>query len=273
MKFSVVIRNKNKEIQIERLLKCLTKVYVDFIDEIIIVDNLSNEATKDVYKKFNSYIKVINIENFTYGSALNKGIGLCSNNWILIMSSHCLPLGSLFFQQINNIIFKSNGEIGGIRLTMAQKFFDYERYLRYAYNDKLSFDLKNNYADSGILANGAVVSKKAWEIVKFDEDVIAFEDKIWSEQILNKEFIIVPCDSIYYYDKRHMNLCNELFSYKTQFGARRVYFKDFSLNPVLKNIKVLFLNNPKSFIKLQILQICKIYYDLKIVFFKNKFKG
>lgn len=271
MKFSVVIRNKNKQKEVERLLKNLTQLYIEFIDEIIIVDNLSNQQTIEGYEKFNKYVKVVNIDMFTYGSALNKGILLCKNQWILIISSHCLPMGSLFFQQISNIIKNSKDVVGGIRLTMAQKFFDYERYLEHFYNNNLN--IGNDFADRGILANGAIISKKAWELVKFDEKVIAFEDKLWSDQIIKKGFVILPCDSLYYYDHKHIKLSNELFSYKTQFGARRIYFKEFNLKPVLENLKIFFLNNPKLFLKRQIIQICKIYYDCKIILLKDKFKG
>ena len=69
---SVVIRNKNEEQSLEDILNFLCKVYIDDIDEIIIVYNNSTDQSIVVAKIFKC--KIVTIENFTYGKAINLGI-------------------------------------------------------------------------------------------------------------------------------------------------------------------------------------------------------
>ncbi len=45
---SVVIRNKNQSKALAFLLKNLTERYIDDIDEIIVIDNLSTDNSKEI---------------------------------------------------------------------------------------------------------------------------------------------------------------------------------------------------------------------------------
>ena len=98
---SVVIRSKNEEQWIGHTIQSV----LDFIEkpDIIVVDNNSSDDTIKVVGHFkqdpnlnnlgeNNYgnIKILNINNYTPGRALNLGVNNCSNNYILIISSHCV---------------------------------------------------------------------------------------------------------------------------------------------------------------------------------------
>ena len=68
-KVSVVIRNKNQEKALSFLLNNLTNRFQKFIAEIIVLDNLSTDESKEVTLKFGA--KFISIEQFGYGSSYN----------------------------------------------------------------------------------------------------------------------------------------------------------------------------------------------------------
>ena len=88
-KVSVIIRNKNEERWIGHAIQSV----VDFIDnpEIIIVDNNSTDNSKRIVSTFDYLdIKTIKINEYTPGSALNRGIELVTNDTILILSAHCV---------------------------------------------------------------------------------------------------------------------------------------------------------------------------------------
>jgi len=97
---SIVIRNKNEAKALENTLPILIKQYSDYFDEIILVDNNSIDNSIEIAKKYNC--KVIVINDFTYGKALNLGIEKASNEHILLLSAHVLPIGASFFKSALN---------------------------------------------------------------------------------------------------------------------------------------------------------------------------
>jgi hypothetical protein len=263
IKFSVVIRNRNKPKQISRLLKVLTEIYSDCVDDIIVIDNKSNQETLSIYSNYIESVRIKRLDEFSYGRALNLGMSFCKNKYVLVMSSHCLPLGTHFFKQISELLLSTTQEVAGIRLTMSAKFFDYSRYLRFKFNSQ---DESNffSYSDNGILASGAIVNSSVWNIVKFDENVMAFEDKIWSKEVIDLGFKILPSDSFYYYDTIHKTIKSSVKTYFIENLERRRITKSSFL--FTKHIRDIFVNNPKWILKLYVLSISKFFCDIAILF-------
>ena len=100
MKFSVIIRSKNEERWIGHAIQSV----IDMIpnNEIIIVDNNSSDKSLSIAKSFkkdpdyndkdSNYtdIKILTIDEYTPGKALNYGVQNASNDLICILSSHCV---------------------------------------------------------------------------------------------------------------------------------------------------------------------------------------
>ena len=95
---SIVIRNKNEGVALESTLNILRKLYIEDIDEIIVVDNNSTDKSIEIAKKFKC--KIIMIENFTYGKAINLGIENTKNDLVLLLSSHAIPIGNSFLHRM-----------------------------------------------------------------------------------------------------------------------------------------------------------------------------
>jgi rhamnosyltransferase len=102
---SIVIRNKNEAVALENTLSILTKVYSNDFKEIIVVDNLSSDESIEIANKYNC--KIITIDDFTYGRAINFGINASISNYVLLLSSHAIPVGTAFFE--NTLIALNNG--------------------------------------------------------------------------------------------------------------------------------------------------------------------
>ena len=98
--FSVVIRTRNEERHIGQAIQSC----IDFVEdpEIIIVNDNSTDkslyicrlfiANNNLEKKPNiNYcnLKIVDIKNYTPGKALNLGVKKCTNENIIILSSHC----------------------------------------------------------------------------------------------------------------------------------------------------------------------------------------
>lgn len=184
---SVVIRNKNEAQSLKVILNILRKVYSDDIDEIIIVDNNSIDQSVLVAEKFKC--KIITIENFTYGKAINLGIENAKNNLVLLLSSHAVPIGNSFFK--NSVkAFAFNPELAGMRYINSLP-----NYAR-AIDD--NFEIKNGLS-YGLMAACAMVNKKIWEKHKFNEKLVASEDKEWSDRVLKAGFKISDFNETYFY--------------------------------------------------------------------------
>ncbi|KAF2334179.1 glycosyltransferase family 2 protein [Flavobacterium ginsenosidimutans] len=184
---SIVIRNKNEAQALESILSILRKVYIEDIDEIIVVDNNSTDRSVQVAEKYNC--KIVTIENFTYGKAINLGIENARNNLILLLSSHAVPVGNSFFK--NSVIeFNENPNLAGMRYINS-----YSNYIRannnnFFVNDGLTF---------GLMAGCAMVNKEVWSKFKFDEKLVFSEDKEWSDRVMKSGFLIKDFNETFFY--------------------------------------------------------------------------
>ena len=83
-------------------LSILTNLYSKYIKEIIIVDNGSTDISREVGLQYNC--KISTIDNFTYGKAINQGISLAKSQYILLLSSHSVPIGTGFFEHTFKVL-------------------------------------------------------------------------------------------------------------------------------------------------------------------------
>jgi len=81
MKVSAIVLTKNEEGNIQR---CLTSL--DFCDEIVIIDDYSNDRTGQIVKKFGA--KIINRKlNGDFASQRNFGLKSAKNEWVLFIDA------------------------------------------------------------------------------------------------------------------------------------------------------------------------------------------
>lgn len=185
---SVVIRNRNEAKLLERTLKVLIKFYKNDIDEIVLVDNNSNDNSVEIANQYNC--KTVHIDKFTYGKAINLGIESAKNDIILLLSSHAIPVGNSFFKNTMQFILEKN-DWAGIRFVNSAKNF--ERAL------ETNFEVKQPL-DFGLMAACCLVSKRVWEQIKFDESLPFSEDKEWSDRVTEKGFKIYDFNETFFYE-------------------------------------------------------------------------
>ena len=251
---SVVIRNKNEAQVLESTLKILREVYADDIDEIIVVDNKSTDQSISVANNYNC--KIITIENFTYGKAINLGIENAKNDLVLLLSSHAIPVGKSFF--INSIKeFIPNSKLAGIRYINS-----YSNYVRASKNNFFVEDGLN----FGLMAACAMVNKKIWIDYKFDEKLVFSEDKEWSERVLNAGYQIKDFNETFFYSVER-NEKNNLHRWKNETIAHyQLHQLEYSslLKIVAVFAKKIGLDIPKNCVKNVIKEIKLLFIKLEI---------
>ncbi len=224
---SVIIRNKNEANYLSKLLKILTKHYSEDIGEIIVVDNNSTDNSLEIIKE--NKCKLLHIDKFTYGKAINLGIEASSYKYCVLLSSHSLPIGNDFFINIIKS-FKSFNDAAGFRFCRNKT--DLDNF----YNSKSA---KYDANKVGLLASGCAIRKDVWEKIKFDEKLLAAEDKDWTLKILKlgMDIYLIPSFYIYVYNR---NLKQEINKYKIEKTAHYQLFNNTLNSGFLKLLKEIY---------------------------------
>ena len=108
MKFSVIIRFKDEERWIGHSIQSVIDIFSKDTD-IVLINNKSIDNSLEIVNLFtnintNSHkIKIIEIDNYTSGSSINKAVKYCDNENILILSSHC-QIKNINFEKIKNLL-------------------------------------------------------------------------------------------------------------------------------------------------------------------------
>tara|TARA_A100001011_G_scaffold400727_2_gene518019 strand:+ start:4738 stop:5430 length:693 start_codon:yes stop_codon:yes gene_type:complete len=204
---SVIIRTKNEERWIGHTIQSV----IDKLHrpEIIIVDNNSTDNTLQIVKSFiqdNSLsgdlkknnekytnIKITNIDEYSPGKALNKGIKFCKNKYIMIISAHCV-LNKLSLKKHIKDLEKFIAVFGnqipyyyGKRIT--------KRYIWSHFTKKRTINMYSDFEKRYFFHN-AISFFKSTTLKKnpFSEVLTSKEDRYWiNKQVKkNKNFLYDP---------------------------------------------------------------------------------
>lgn len=213
-RISVIIRTRNEEDWIGHTIQSI----IDHIEkpEIIIIDNNSTDKTLDIVKYFeqapglefsdsshHTKIKIKNIKNYSPGKALNLGVKNSTNNYILIISAHCVLTKINLKKNINNL--KKYSCIFGNQIPV---YFGKKITKRYLWShfgkdkvENMYSKLENRYFFHNALAffNKSVLKK-----YPFDENLVSKEDRYWVNKIIkkNKKTLYDPSlEAVHHYTK------------------------------------------------------------------------
>ena len=198
---SVVIRSKNEERWIGH---CLQSV-LDFTDspEIIVVDNKSQDDTIPIVNSFQhdpdlessknyASTKIIEIDDYSPGKALNKGIKEAKGEYILIISSHCVlksfPLDDLKKSLKEHIAIFGNQIpfYNGKRIT--------KRYIWSHFGDDEKINMFSDLEKRYFFHNALSFFKRS-ELLNypFNENLTGKEDRYWAIDIVKKKKTFFYC--------------------------------------------------------------------------------
>ncbi len=83
---SIIIVTYNSEKYIEDCLSSVFKTIKDLDSEVVVVDNNSQDKTKDIVKKFPKVSLILNSENLGFARASNQGIKQSQGQYILLLN-------------------------------------------------------------------------------------------------------------------------------------------------------------------------------------------
>ena len=167
---SVVIRTYNSSRTISQLL---SRLRPESGDEIIIVDSGSTDSTLHIAHQYS--LPFISLKPpFHYSTSLNAGFSKARTPWVVVISSHCIPLSydliQLFHAFIKNADAKSvvgYGKVGVVPPKAAHPD---------VIGNQLAFESGSFFPGGNGLA---IYRKSAWEAHQFDEGIDTAEDLEW----------------------------------------------------------------------------------------------
>jgi glycosyltransferase involved in cell wall biosynthesis len=251
---SVVIRNKNQSGALSFLLKNLVERYSGDIAEIIVIDNLSIDVSKEVAEQFGA--RFVTIKNFSFGGSANVCAREARFPIVVIFSAHSYPVSHDFFKLIQ-AKFDGNPNLAGLRCLHSAN--DYKNFI-----NKTPATIDPN--KSGLIFSGSAFSREIWEKHPFREDVVTFEDKEWTTRVLREGYEIDFVPSIFSYEIKRTRK-QIFFRFKNDVvGNYQLWHQDISLLQAIKGLLFGVFNVIKNC-------ILDLGYIVLRFFFLIKFRG
>ena len=200
---SIIVRTKNEERWIGHCLSMIfNQSFKDF--EVILVDNNSEDHTVEVAKRY-PLAKILTIEKFIPGKALNDGIRASSGHFIVCLSAHCIPKDE---QWLSNLRQNFNGDekLAGV----------YGRQLPVSFTEAVDkrdlmitfgMDRRKQIKDYFFHNANSILPRNIWEKFPFDEEVTNIEDRVWGKNVVDAGYHIIydPEPALYHHHGLHQN--------------------------------------------------------------------
>ena len=171
---SIIIRTFNEERWIS---KCLSAIYEQTYKnfEIIIVDNLSKDKTISRTKEFNIE-KIVEIKDYLPGKALNLGIRESKGDYIVMISSHCIPVDKFWLENLVNSLEEDRDYAGvyGRQEPMSFSSASTKRDLMLVFGLDPKIQTKDGFFHNA----NSIIKKEIWNKHPFDEETTNIEDRI-----------------------------------------------------------------------------------------------
>ena len=199
-KASIIIRSKNEEDWIGHCLNAVfSQSYENF--EVIVVDNKSDDKTLEIVKSY-PIKKIVHLEKYLPGLAINQGINHSSGEIIVMISSHCIPKHNQWLANlINNFTDENIAGVYGRQLPVSFSSPQDIRDMFITFGLDKRIQIKDYFFHN---ANSAIL-KSVWNEFPFDDTATNIEDRIWGKKVTEAGYQLVyePQAEVFHYHGIH----------------------------------------------------------------------
>ena len=200
---SIIVRTKNEERWISSCIKAIHDQDHDNY-EIVIVDNNSTDKTIEKSKQL-KVDEIVKIKDYLPGKALNEGIRVSKGDYIVCLSSHCIPTDNKWLSNLVNAIEENENYAGvyGRQEPMSFSSPSDKRDLLLVFG----LDRKIQEKDSFFHNANSIIKKELLDKYPFDNNATNIEDRIWAKEMLKMGYKILyePLASVYHYHGIHQD--------------------------------------------------------------------
>ena len=242
---SIIIRTKNESFWIGKCLHAIeNQSYSNY--EIIVVDNSSSDNTLGIIRRNFPKVKIIRYSSkkFYPGKAINLGIQKAKGKFIAMISGHCIPKDRFWIQNLlKNFTNKNIAGVYGKQEPLDTSDPNDVRDLIYLFGKDKKIQKKDPFFHNA----NSMIKKELWKKVKFNEETLHIEDRIWAQEQINKGNKLVydpkPC-VFHYHGISHRNnilrvrtISNILTQDSVNNKLRKLICMVPILDPIVKNNK------------------------------------
>ncbi len=188
---SIFIRAKNEAIALQRTLLAISKQECQ-PDEVVVLDNESEDPTCEVAKSLGALVKKISLEQFSFGRALNRSLDFTSGEIIVFLNAHIPPLDQHWLSRLVEPInqCKAHATFGRQSPDPGVNHFE-EWFLYRAFPRHPSLLLKILGLQKITFSNAnAAVLRTLLQDHRFREDLAFAEDIEWAKRIQREGYQI-----------------------------------------------------------------------------------
>jgi rhamnosyltransferase len=198
---SIIIRTKNEERWIGH---CLSMVFKqDFKDfEVVLVDNLSTDHTVEIARRY-PLARVITVDKFRPGHALNEGIRASAGRYLVCLSAHCVPKTTGWLGQLLANFAEDPNLAGVYGRQLPVSFTDPvdKRDLLIVFGQDRRIQVKDYFFHNA----NSILRRDVWDAIPFDEEVSNIEDRVWGKAVTAAGYHIAydPEAAVYHHHGLH----------------------------------------------------------------------
>jgi rhamnosyltransferase len=176
-RISVLIRTFNSE---KTLGQVLSGIQLQDGDEYLVIDSGSTDSTLEIAKAHGAKIHGAP-PPFNYSKSLNIGFRAAQNPWILVISSHCIPVAANFLEIFRTVAPTLPKDVP---VVYGPSTLSGDSYPELA-SDKVSFFAPSDYSRVSYICGNSntLYRRSAWEELTFDETKKTAEDRLWSKEM------------------------------------------------------------------------------------------
>lgn len=196
---SIIIRTRNEERWIGACLRAVFgQTYPNF--EVVLVDNDSTDKT--VAKASDFDIKLVTIDEFRPGDAINRGVEASSGEYIVCLSGHCIPTNDNWLQAL--VANFDDEQVAGVYGRQEPMAFTSDLDKRDLLNT-FGLDRRVQIKDSFFHNANSAIRRQVWNEYPFDAIVTNIEDRVWAEAVLRAGHTLVyePDASVFHHHGIH----------------------------------------------------------------------
>lgn len=219
MKVSIVIRTHNSAGTIGEVLWSLrSQRFRDY--ELIVVDSGSRDHTRDLLSAHRHTLVDLSREAFTYSGALNAGCRTANGEYIVCLSSHCVPAHEEWLGRLVQALDdeRISGAWGPPILDDKAPEPKGNRI------ETLGLDEFLLRPTHGLQNSGSIIRKELWQLHPFSEEVERCEDQEWAHHFLQRGYrtaVVHGAPVFYRYPRGSLSFA--LKTYKNSLALYRMF--------------------------------------------------
>ena len=232
MKASIIIRTFNSGQTIKRVLEEVLAQASEGC-ELVVVDSGSTDETLKIVREHPHTFVDYSGEKFTYGGTLNAGCAASRGEYLVCLSSHCIPLRRDWLRRLVEVMDRDEKLAGA----WGPLLFEAKNGATFGQGVEL-VDLKEfcRRPNRGLQNPNSIIRRSLWEQRPFSEEVERCEDQEWAHHFLQRGYrtaVVRDAEALYEipygplrYGRKTMRdfiVLHEMFGYRSDITTAELF--------------------------------------------------